>query len=632
MATLFGASFLDDHVGHIKSDPVVALIELIANSSDAGATQVDITWPSEIGQTVAITDNGIGMTEDELLVRWQTLSFDRRRNIGKEVVFPLEVEPKPQRSLFGKSGKGRHAAFCFAPEYALETWRSDSLTIATVTETKTAQTPFSVLVVGKDQRVGHGTRLSAKLTRNLIPEQTVLDAIGSKFLIDPSFKISVNNQPVNLTAINGIKEENISLTDGRKIQVIIADSEGAERNNRLRGIAWWVNNRLVGAPSWKSIVGGPDYLDGRSNPAKRFAFVVKADVLDQFVKEDWTEFRQSDLTTEVMNKVDVFVGKTLMDLQADTRKDRKIVVIEENRVVISELSPSGRFMVGAFVDEVQRTCPSMKQDDMANAVQVLAKLEQARSGYGLLHQLAVCSTEDLDRWESIIRKWDARQAQIVLDEIEKRIRLIFEMRRLVNEKTTDELHELQPLFEQGLWIFGPQYETVEFVANRSLKTIVEKFLGGRQERLAEPRTRPDFVTSPVGVWDSSHFDYEGNVVGSEKVLILELKRGGFHIRQPEVDQARDYGLELRRAGSVQPQTRVECIVMGSTLEPLVSEQVITEQLLRVSPRTYDTVLRQADLRLFNLRKRIEELGTKLPTDPEIDQVLRVGVQQEFSAN
>src|SRR5690606_33043871 len=149
---------------------------------------------------------------------------------------------------------------------------------------------------------------------------------------------------------------------------------------------------------------------------------------------------------------------------------------------------------------------------------VFAKLEQARSGYDLLKQLAACSPSDLDRWNSIISKWDARQAQVVLDELEKRIQLVSEMRRLVNEKTTDELHELQPLFEQGLWIFGPQYATVEYVSNRTLKKIVDECLKGKVEKLQEPKTRPDIVTSPIGVWDSSKYDSEGTVVGSEKVL------------------------------------------------------------------------------------------------------------------
>jgi hypothetical protein len=629
MSTMFASTFLDDHVGQIKTDPRVALIELIANSSDAGATVVKIDWPSEIGQAVVVEDNGIGMTKNEFLGRWQTLSYDRRANLGKEIIFPSDVSPRPHRSLFGKSGKGRHASFCFSDSYNVETWRDGRRTKAEVKEVQSAQQPFQVGILSEDEFAGHGTKIVVEMKRGLLSNEEVIDVIGSKFLIDPSFSIFVNSRPVVLTSINGIREEKIQIEDDKVISIIIVDSEGAERNNRLRGIAFWVNNRLVGSPSWKSILGGADYLDGRSNPAKRFAFVVKVDFLDQNVKEDWTGFRQNEMVTKVFSAVDEFIQKNISDLLSETRRERKVEVIEENKKIIAELPPSSRLMVGNFVDQVQKLCPSMKQDDMANAVQVFAKLEQARSGYELLRQLASCSTSDLEKWTLIIQKWDARQAQVVLDELEKRIQLVSEMRRLVNEKSTDELHELQPLFEQGLWIFGPQFETVEYVSNRRLKTIVDKFLVGKSDKLVEPTTRPDIVTSPVGVWDSSRFDSDGNVVGSERVLILELKRGGFNVKQGEVDQARDYALELRRAGAIQSFTELDCIVMGSTVESLVSTLSIQDQGIKVVPRTYDTVLRQADLRLFNLRKRIEELGADLPKDSEIDSVLSGGIQQNF---
>jgi hypothetical protein len=498
-------------------------------------------------------------------------------------------------------------------------------------ETQTQLHPFEVTIDSEVTQEGHGTKISVEQKKVVITKDEVIELIGSKFLIDPSFSISVNGSPVVLTAITGIREEKIDLKDGRQISVVIVDSEGAERNNRLRGVAWWVNSRLVGVPSWKSILGGPDYLDGRSNPAKRFAFVIKADVLDQFVKEDWTGFKSSEIVSEVFEQVDNFIQKNISDLLAETRRDRKVEVLASNKAIIAELPPSSRAMVGSFVDQVQKVCPSMKQDDMANAVQVFARLEQARSGYDLLKQLATCTSDDLDRWNQIIKKWDSRQAQVVLDELEKRLKLVSEMRRLVHEKTTDELHELQPLFEQGLWIFGPQYETVEYVSNRRLKTIVDKFLLGSSDKLNEPTRRPDLVTSPVGVWDSSKFDGEGNVTGSDRVLIIELKKGGFHVKQKEVDQARDYAIELRRAGAVQPTTELECIVLGSSVENLVSDTAIPAQSLKIIPRTYESVLRQADLRLLNLRKRIEELGRDVVRDNEVEAVLAQGIQQEINA-
>ena len=60
---LFGEGFLQDHAGHIITDARIALIELIANAYDAGATCVKISWPSDLGQPFVIKDNGAGMTK-----------------------------------------------------------------------------------------------------------------------------------------------------------------------------------------------------------------------------------------------------------------------------------------------------------------------------------------------------------------------------------------------------------------------------------------------------------------------------------------------------------------------------------------------------------------------------------------
>lgn len=44
----FGEGFFDDYAGKLITDPHVAVIELVANSWDAGAQHVTLTWPSEI--------------------------------------------------------------------------------------------------------------------------------------------------------------------------------------------------------------------------------------------------------------------------------------------------------------------------------------------------------------------------------------------------------------------------------------------------------------------------------------------------------------------------------------------------------------------------------------------------------
>src|ERR1700734_1405639 len=87
----FGAGFLRDHVGQIIDDPTIAISELVANCYDAGANEVYVQWPNLPGETVSVSDNGTGMTQEEFGRRWRTLSYDRTKEQGTEVVFPPGV-------------------------------------------------------------------------------------------------------------------------------------------------------------------------------------------------------------------------------------------------------------------------------------------------------------------------------------------------------------------------------------------------------------------------------------------------------------------------------------------------------------------------------------------------------------
>ena len=77
--TFFDSRFLPLYAGPIMSDPTTALVELVANSWDAYATRVEITWPDrETGDVFQIQDNGIGMTPKEFEQRWRTIYYDDR--------------------------------------------------------------------------------------------------------------------------------------------------------------------------------------------------------------------------------------------------------------------------------------------------------------------------------------------------------------------------------------------------------------------------------------------------------------------------------------------------------------------------------------------------------------------------
>lgn len=221
-------------------------------------------------------------------------------------------------------------------------------------------------------------------------------------------------------------------------------------------------------------------------------------------------------------------------------------------------------------------------------------------------------------------------AKIVLDELKKRLELIKEMESLVENPKADELHELQPLFEHGLWIFGPEYESIEFLSNSSLAKVIKTcFKNGNVETLENPRKRPDFVAltdDSLGVYSSNRYDgNSGEVCGTQKILIVELKRGGSIICDENRHQAEYYAKEIKKSGKIEKDTKIVCYVLGTSVDPECEASKIGDNI-EVIPRSYSLILRQAHARTFNLMRNIRE--AKRIEDLEDEEVQEVFKQKE----
>tara|TARA_R110002167_G_scaffold77944_8_gene216085 strand:- start:14770 stop:16791 length:2022 start_codon:yes stop_codon:yes gene_type:complete len=629
----FADRFLQDHAGQIICEPRTAILELIANSYDAGATEIHIDWPTEKGESFRIWDNGIGMTKAEFERRWRTLCYDREAEQGTDVVFPKGVRGL-KRKAFGRSGKGRHAPFCFSDSYNVSTTKDGNRITVQVGLALQGTTPFEIKLLAESEKNGHGTEISATLNRHLIDIDELRQLIGSKFIVDPSLKILVNEQPVQLMSLDGLKTTEIPLADHGTITIHFIDSIEHYRSARLRGITWWVNQRRIGEPSWDRLDDEGAYLDGRTEQAKKFSFIVMADFLTpgKDIKADWSDFHANQLTNDMRQAVHGYVIQEIQSHLASTRKERKKSAIQYSRELMGELPTISKKTIGHFIDEVQEKCPTMSDRDLTRTVQVLAKLEQSRTGYDLLAQLAACSADDLDTWNSLMQQWTASNAEIVLNELDRRLKLIERMEKLVENPHADELHDIQPLFERGLWIFGPEFEAVDFRSNRGLSEVIGKFLGGSSYKPS--KRRPDFVVLPessIGAYCADSYDAGGEIAGVRKVAILELKKGGFCVTQKEADQARDYSKEIRRAGRIQSNTEVVAYVLGASLEEGLMSSDYGEHT-HIIPMIYQTVLRKAHQRTFNLQKRLQETQPAIVSDPEVDAVLTTPTQPDLFDN
>ena len=245
--------------------------------------------------------------------------------------------------------------------------------------------------------------------------------------------------------------------------------------------------------------------------------------------------------------------------------------------------------------------------EVEQVASILAKLELSTSRYGLINKLHEMPPGDLDQLYQVLSDWTVRTAKIALDEIQTRLRLIAELDLKLRDKTMDEVADLQPLFERSLWVFGPEFESIEFTSNKGMTEVIRKIFGSN---VVGSRNRPDFVIVPegsVGFYSRDAYDDRHEVSGVARLVVAEIKKVGIPIGLDQKQQAWKYVSELIRRGHLNEASDVTCFVLGSKVE-LSESGISTHNNGRVTvlPMAYDVFIRRAERRMLGLRDKLRD--------------------------
>lgn len=606
---LFDQRFLDRHAGTIISDTATAIVELVANAWDAYATDVEITWPNRYSKTLfSITDNGKGMTAAMFEERWRKLDYNRASTEGSLVDPPVEISGHTSRKPYGRNGRGRHAAFRFSDPYTVTTWR-DGVSLTYEVRRGTTN-PFEInLIHREDAAEGHGTTITATggFEGIALTADEVKEEIGTRFLADPTFRVSVDGSLVTFNDLPSVKlrEMDIPVEPYGTAHLIIVDAIKADKTTQHHGIAWRVNNRLVGTPGW-ALFDHERLLDGRKTEAKRFQVIARADFLEDHVLEDWSAFRPtSDAWKAARSAVHAAVLDFLSSFGAKKREETKETIREHFATTIGKLAPVGRARWDEFVDQIVEKCASITADEVQQVAGILANLELSTSKYALINKLHEMPPGDLDTLHKLLEDWTVRLAKDALDEIQSRLKLIEELDRKLNDPSMDEVSDLQPLIEKSLWVFGPEFESLEFTSNRGMTTVIRDLFGSDD---TGSLLRPDFVMLPdgsVGLYGRDAYDENHEVSGVGRLVIAEIKKANVPIGSEQKEQPWRYVKELIKKGFVTPATKVDCFVMGAKIDP--SETGKREEWdgrVVIQPLLYSQFVRRAEARMLGLREKL----------------------------
>jgi len=194
-------------------------------------------------------------------------------------------------------------------------------------------------------------------------------------------------------------------------------------------------------------------------------------------------------------------------------------------------------------------------------------LEKTRSGADLLKKLATLSEGDIEGLNRLLEKWSVRDALTVLDEIDKRLTVLAAIEKLSADPNVDELTTLHPLMAQARWMFGVEFESAEYVSNKTIQIATELVFKKRKakETFVNYRNRADLVVigeTTYHVVGTESYRDEKSVYVMDKLLIIELKKGGFKISRDEMSQAGGYVQDFLTCSQFEGISSISAFVVG----------------------------------------------------------------------
>ena len=339
--------------------------------------------------------------------------------------------------------------------------------------------------------------------------------------------------------------------------------------------------------------------------------------MSDYIKEDWSGFKPSEAMTKVYDEVEKYVNKCLESVAATS-----VSIITENlgasiKESLKYVNPLIKAEVKNAIEEIVKGNPKVKQDSVDLVVQTIINLEKSKNGHELLEKLSQLKSEDVVGLNDLLNKWTVNDALTVLNEIDRRLSIITAIKKLSSDKSTDELHVLHPMITESRWLFGPEYESSEYIFNKQMKTAVAKIFGEDKFIKADInyKKRPDLICLPdstIGVTGIEDITGDINLFSVRKLLLIELKKGGFKITREERNQAQGYVEDLL-ASNLGRDCQITAYVVGeSVADNLTMSKVGGNDKGVVYVTTYDQLVDTAERRMFGLRQVIASRYDDVP--------------------
>lgn len=608
--------------------PVPAIAELVSNSWDADAVEVNVKvpldkpWdPANAKQTIEVDDNGNGMNWD--MVRDSYLDVGRDRREAEK------TDKSPGgRPLQGRKGIGKLAGFGISDVVEVQTVHKDpdpevgervliwfNLSMDQLKKSERGPAPVNLIYAGPVSKAPSGGRRKKGTTvilrqlheRRAMNKKRFHWSMAQRFLlIGPKFHVTVNGED--------LKPEKIKLqwrwpTKGWET----AEVEGCgpveywlgftpqprkQDEGELSGILIFTRGKISQESTFFDISGGVTGQHG----LRYLVGMVRVEWLDGGIDEpDLIATHRGALAWEspkgqaLQKWGQALIRKYLTEwakLRAELRKKAITELKPEFKIRIDQLAPAYQEVAYRFVEKFQTV--EMEVDEFEELLSWFLDALENATLRRIIDKLREADTADLEKLDEVFSKMEIRTAVGLLQIIESNLAAIDALEKMHLEDAR-ERGVIAKHLEKNPWLIHPTWMLNK--AEARVSTWIRDEFGKDFEDGVGDEDRVDFFC--VGVGGVLH--------------IVEIKRGRYVARDKDFLQANKYRNYVKKKfeGLSDPEANkygiVQSHLIAAELDPSAEDiKNAYQDKGWVSFTTWDDLIERAKLSHNQFRDELQK--------------------------
>ncbi|TKX35162.1 hypothetical protein EXE51_15935 [Halorubrum sp. CGM5_25_10-8B] len=460
--------------------------EYVANAWDAGATQVDISFPTDESMNgdykITVEDNGVGMTYEEVENKFLVVGRNRRQDEGDDVV---EIRGMT-RPVMGRKGIGKLAGFGVAGTVIVKTFNDSQyvefeLDYDQMKEKGNEENPADtstydpqITDYGISEEKEHGTIVTlTDLDRERRPSSRyIVERLARRFsVIDDEFVVNVNDKRVEPTD-RGLKSDCQYIEN---FDENIEDSQGNEYN--VRGWIGTMEDRVeeeqkgVAVMARGKLVQEPTLFGVSMTKTGQFALeYLVGEIHADFVDDDELDLISTDRSSLAWGKEPATQLRDWLKDELARVADEGAAIRKEDRLAdaketesyderIESLPDDKRDEIDEFIGEASqnRDFESGEKDEFIERVAESAEKEVFTD---FLTDMRDVEVSDTDAVFDLFDRWEVIDALELMQVARGRLETISKFRMLIESDVRDN-EQIHEFISENPWVMEPRWDYVD---------------------------------------------------------------------------------------------------------------------------------------------------------------------------